>query len=76
MDEKKSVSRITTIATPFWLSYKSYLNELTEVEVTSTFGYNICLNVNNLTVADDIANSEHTIKKLKKNLNSVFKKLD
>lgn len=76
MDEKKSVSRITTIATPFWLSYKSYLNELTEVEVTSTFGYNICLNGNNLTVADDIANSEHTIKKLKKTLNSVFKKLD
>lgn len=64
MDEKKSVSRITTIATPFWLSYKSYLNELTEVEVTSTFGYNINLNVNNLTAADDIANSEHTMKKL------------
>lgn len=44
--------------------YKSYLSELTEVEVTRTFGYNICLDVNNLTAGDDIANSEHTMKML------------
>lgn len=59
-----SISKITTIASPFNKAINDSLNQLTKVEVTCSFGYNINPKVNNLTAAafaNDITNEYSSI---------------